>query len=782
MMATRRHLRYSGFSLIEILVSIAVLAVALAALANFQLGLLRGGSEAKARTVAASLAKEKLEDLRSFSELSDLSDRDDASSHVDGEFGYNEIVSAPVSTTDVSLGGGAEAAGTGNLTFPAGTNVVTVGNVQYSRAWTVTENTNSKDVVVTISWTDQAGTAQSVSLAGNISASSPAAAARAAKPPPPQESPLVKKTPGAAPDVISIPLKFQLGDGLTKESSKPEPDVIAQAGTTIVYFDEVVYDTSLVDADGDSPIVNRDEFLTVNCVCVQGDAAGSSISGNAFEPAVLEPVGHSYSVGSDNGDGIITDDDKVSKRIGHAATGNEQVYNPDTASNENLNLSKQPVLCTACCRDHHDKAGHDYVDPFRSHDSGIDGDHNHFFPDSSGNLVAADTIGDLYLEACRFVRVDGEWRVTQDWRLESLHVLPGPELTDDGGAGTTALNHYKDYARKFVIDYVDAVISNSTSYTAWTPVYYPQTGTTTASDDFTSSFDSELADLRNSEDTGDEYALGNTGAASNTAAKTLLARAIYMDYMDSDLIELLRCKSDDSVTRPSGCEDVAYDDSYLALVPFHEVNLTGLANWSWTGSAINVSDEPITNDNRGLIDTVAVGCSDAVVNVERSNTGLTDTMVLDNISLANDAEDTALLNDAITVAVGGASCGGSPPAPTNVTVGGDLSISNNAAGGLTLSDIQITGINGATNCQTDAANATWQCELDADGDGQIQISNYTGRDEFGACDQDNKISPSADVVADDAYLNETSSFYFVGEAADVTLDISISKDGSGHCA
>ena len=780
-MARHTKFQQTGFSLIEILVSIVVLAIALAALAKFQGGLMRGGGEARSRSVAVGLAEEKLNDLRSFSEINGT----DSSVFYYAEIGSN-------------TGGLKEA--DNSLPLPSGpvdSDRLPDANAVYNLNWSVVDSADSvgaqptyKDVTVAVSWTDQSGIAQSVSLSGKISASSPAAAARAANQPEAQAQPIVRKTPGAAPDVIAIPLKLSLGSGLTKESSKPEPDIIAQAGTTITYFDEVVYDTSLASG-GSSPIVNRDEFLTVNCVCVQGNAAGDSSTGNAFLPVKLEPGAHLWTLVNDDGDGAITSNDMVAKRIGYAATGHE------TVGGESLQLNAQPTLCTPCCRDHHDQH-HDgsetldsqaerpyQFDPFRSHDATIDGDHKHFFPDNSGVLQPADDLGDLYLEACRFVRADGQWRVAPDWRLESLQLLPASELTDDGGSGTTGLNHYKDYVTQFVVDYVDSVIGMSSTYPGLTPEYYQQLDpkTTAVDDDFSSVFDTELATLRNKEDSGDEYDL------AVNASSTLLARAVYMDYMNEDLVSLLDCKSDDSDPRPTGCENIAYDDSYLALVPFHEVNVTGLANWSWTENHVNITDEPIADDDRGRVTGVSSGCSDAIVQIERSNTGLTDTKYLDNLAESNHAEDDSLLEDRLAVDVANAGCGGAPTA--TATIGGSLSIAGGVSN-VAVSDIIITSTGVLSNCQTFAATETWQCDLTGPGSTSLTISNYTSKNNDGTCKADTQVvgtgilSGVPPTITSDATISETTNYVFgisYTGTPTLTFDINISKEsGAAPCA
>ena len=89
-----------GFSLIEVLVAAAVLSLGLLALASLQVSLVRTSADSKAYSVALSLAKDKLEELRTFND-------------VRGPRSYQ------------SLTDGTDAPGN-------------VGGVEYTRGWTVT--------------------------------------------------------------------------------------------------------------------------------------------------------------------------------------------------------------------------------------------------------------------------------------------------------------------------------------------------------------------------------------------------------------------------------------------------------------------------------------------------------------------------------------------------------------------------------------------------------------------------------------------------------------------
>lgn len=165
-----------GFSLIEVLIALAVLAVGFAAVAKFQATVFEYSAGAKERAIAARLAEEKIADLRHYETLA---------AAASGIISYRDI--------------GTNAGGT----LPNGT--VTISNVSYNRSWTVVDyyypNTglsptygvaatttapspappypHFKRATVTLQWMDQNNATQSVAVSTMISAHDPANSGRA---------------------------------------------------------------------------------------------------------------------------------------------------------------------------------------------------------------------------------------------------------------------------------------------------------------------------------------------------------------------------------------------------------------------------------------------------------------------------------------------------------------------------------------------------------------------------------------------------------------------------
>ena len=101
-----RHKREQGFGLLDVLITVFVLAVALLSLGGLHTAIIKSSSLAKARTNATSLAQEKLDDLRAF-----------ADSATDSTFAYSSIATG-------STGG-------------AYNTIPTSDNVTYNRNWYV---------------------------------------------------------------------------------------------------------------------------------------------------------------------------------------------------------------------------------------------------------------------------------------------------------------------------------------------------------------------------------------------------------------------------------------------------------------------------------------------------------------------------------------------------------------------------------------------------------------------------------------------------------------------
>lgn len=155
MMQANPHIRQRGFTLLEALIALVVMAFGMLAIAGLQTTLSRNSDVAKQRSEAVRLAQAKLEQLRAFDGI--LAASGVAFSYATG------VVSSAASTPE---------------TISAGTNTT------FTRTWTVrranglTESTPDdleKWVNVTVSWTDRTGEPQRVTLNSVIARNDPLA-------------------------------------------------------------------------------------------------------------------------------------------------------------------------------------------------------------------------------------------------------------------------------------------------------------------------------------------------------------------------------------------------------------------------------------------------------------------------------------------------------------------------------------------------------------------------------------------------------------------------------
>jgi type IV pilus modification protein PilV len=151
--ASRHRRTARGFTLLEALIALLVIAFGMLAIAGFQMTLSRASDFAKQRSEATRLAQEKLEELRAFAQVA---------APAVGEpdvFNYTE---------DVVTSAAAEVFSPTDSSYTS--------NTAYSRSWVVTTpvvNDPFKTVTVTVAWTDRAGDPRDVTLSSVISRSDP---------------------------------------------------------------------------------------------------------------------------------------------------------------------------------------------------------------------------------------------------------------------------------------------------------------------------------------------------------------------------------------------------------------------------------------------------------------------------------------------------------------------------------------------------------------------------------------------------------------------------------
>lgn len=665
-----------GFSLIEVMIAVVIFAIGMLALASLQGSLTRSAGDASLRTTAVNIAERTIEDFRAFRRI----DTDP-----DGVlFAYNDIVD----TGDAYLSFREDTRdGEGAIEYRG---AVEVTDYYYNK--TTDQFTESppegivvsafKLVEVTVSWDTGAGFqinetdvdlgTGSITVSAIISSVSSQASARVLTQTEENDfEPFVNYSPGENPDIVSL----SLGNNKFKESLTPEPDVIRESELVETRFDVITYSQSDVGA----LFLRREEFIAVSCEC-ELFAPPSTASEAGRRPAIWA------------GDEYIEP---------------EFVAKPYGVSANNI----QSDFCDTCCQDHHDGGSGEkdpvgdvratVYEPFRSiydywRDGSFRGDHIHYKKDKKGNLSPATSEGDVYVEACKLVRVDGYFRVAQDFRQEGLNSFQYDYLDQ-----SNEVEEYSSYVTGAVADYVQAVSGGYSGAPApLVPPARTEIGVTpAAAGDLTEAYTYLPTPL-------------------GTPYQQLRSRGIYVDYLSNDLRAVLNCLAAGIETK---CEsgnvklDRTGSTNVLELVPFFDVQLTKLNRWTETPIRIPVDadNEPLKTNNlhsRGIARKIG---NDGIGRVHASghkgNIGLTDTDPIDlNFYgyLGQGDLEVVVSTDAIG-------------APGGYFVSGTLS---SGVSGVQASRVVITGSDGAI---CDQSPGTWRCFIPLDAPAaEMTVSNY----------------------------------------------------------
>jgi len=652
-----------GYSLLEVLISIAIFAIGLLALVQLQGSLSRSAADSNQRTVAVNLAEEIMEQSRGFASLSTDPDGivpayadiiDSESYEPRGGINYkvvrevDDYYYGPSGLTD---------------TPP------TTGSVS-----------DFKLVTLTVSWGGEGDDQQqfriddettatlgsgSIRLTDIIAKTTSAAASRAlAAGDLSLNGPDVQYDPGSRPDVISI----SLGNNRFKESTTPVPDVIRQDELVETTFDVVTYS----QINQDASFIRREEFRAVSCECTLRVPDNANQGGH--RPTVW--TGVEYELG-----------EFVSKPYGVSAS------------------NQQSVMCDVCCRDHHDGGtgadddandpGRAHFDPFKAADQywtsgALAGDHKHYTRSNQGVLQISDSDGDSYVEACRLIRKAGFFKVAQDLRAESVNDFPADYFESDSG-----VDAYSGFVTDGTTEFETAV--GSTNLYENSPPTFPEPSEMDPPVTFPGTTSGNSTVLPTP-----------TGAES----RQLQSRGVYLDYLSDELRVAINCL--DLGGNGESCE-VPGVGSALEIIPFFDVQLTWLARWNETpnNNPVDVSNEAVETDNahsRGMADmTTGFGYSTVNAAIHKGNLGLTGTDPIDSLYESHEKD-----RDHFMLAINS----GTPPPLSTTVVSGDIT---SAVGGVKAADVEIS----ATDAQCDRTNTGFECVIETEADSpRLTVSNY----------------------------------------------------------
>lgn len=589
----------SGVGLIEVLIAALVFAVGIAAAVQLQAVFFQNTSNANARSIAMGLAQGRLEQQRHFINVATYqaiqsSTADEIITPEEGKgntiFSRSWLVTNyyydpvdPNILTDDRL-----CHITPLSTFPSGKdannnncNDVVVADINGDGSITAADwIPDQKRIGVSVTWTDPDGSPQAVNLEGVINSNSGASAGSiigdsgggAGS----GDAPVVTYEPSTDNRVTPI----GVGTDTKRETLVPSSQVVG--GYTRSKFTAYTYKGSTGE------LAREEEFQNVACDCrFNSTSSASDLTYTAAHPEWSSIKGTYIDV---NGSAVSG---KVKGCV--QGGGSNCASNPDD-------------MCNSCCRDHHDISSASYkYDPYRSSDDfeTSSGDHKHY---SGTNPVTSGQ----YLESCRMKRINGYWRVYQDWHMVDLTVLPLSDLTN---STTKAL--YANYVKAIIDEHLDEDKVSGQNLTS--PPSKPSTLNHTTSNNYVTMAVDERRDLT--------------------------ARAVYLDYIDSA-----------HLTAVKNLKTAGSD--YLLHLPFYEIEVAQVASWlSADASKVKVGpyDGPGSSNDLYGGELAALATTSTAVDVtgsiKKSNSGILGlTQAVDyNASVNPDSETHS---DSVKVCVG----------------------------------------------------------------------------------------------------------------------------------
>lgn len=393
-----------GFSMIEVMIAVLVLAVGLLALVGLQANMVRGAADAKARSRIAALVSSKMDEARAG--------------------GYGAIVAGAA----VSY-----ACAANNDVCQAQNEAAVAGLTVSQGAVTTTDINNAeyKTVTVTAAWSDVTGTARSLTMVSAVSPLSLDATNTLLNQKLSGDSskvPIVRTDNPATAGVVPI----AMGNGSSSAASNPTPELVGSNKNQDIVgtkFNVLTY----IPAGASATIQKRVETELVKCSCQYG--AGGTNLGEIYRTAQWPAVwtGERYDV--------------FEPDVAAAAPGQSLSAGPKAGV-------VQSPLCQECCRDHHDGAASDVAkfDPERT------GSTSKYDVNGSGALVAvSNTNTGSYVNACRIVRVDGFWRTAADMYSRQFGLLETESVANvkakSGLPTTAATSAYTSFVKRYLEQY-----------------------------------------------------------------------------------------------------------------------------------------------------------------------------------------------------------------------------------------------------------------------------------------------------------------------------------------
>src|SRR4249919_2261211 len=523
-----------GFSLLEVLIAIVVLSVGLLALAALQGNLTRASAEAKVRGRVAAMLAGRMDQMRGL--------------------GYGALQPEGAAAAVTSTNGTCDPlddndwldctraqAGLGSLTTTQRIDTW-YGAATFATPAPAPSAQNPrvaqfKRITLGATWTDATNGTHTLSISSDVSAM--ALTNNIVVPPDPLgvggTGPIVRTSDPAS---VAGVLPMALSTESTSATTNPVPELVGQSGNQIIGTRFTVLNYTPPFASS-VVIEKRFENEVVKCKCRYG--AGGSNLPEVFRDAQWPSVwtGDRYDV-------HVPDS-------GAAAPGQARSSGPKSGVT-------QSALCQECCRDHHDTTSTTDVkfDPER-HDGAV----SKYDVNGSGALVlVTNTSNGDYVDSCRLVRIDGFWRTASDLYARQYGLLETETVSGQaaktGVPTSAAVNLYTNFVKDFLAQYTgssgtppsdaQATFSLNTAFDVPTVVAIP--------------------------------------TASNSDYRYLHGRALYVDHLEQDARDKLTDVLADTGTRGECPSGTAASDCVMPHLPFVTANLTEIAKWEASNTAI----------------------------------------------------------------------------------------------------------------------------------------------------------------------------------------------------
>jgi Tfp pilus assembly protein PilV len=568
----RRVPTHGGFSMLDALIAIVVLATGLLALAVLQGAMTRSAADSRARAQVGAFTQSVIDRMRfagydTAAPSTIFAQGDTITPGGTCSAGSTALTTLQRLASDAQCA--QDAAGVSNLTTTITTAQLycgTSGSTFATASSCTPDQATYKQLKLTSTWTDSTGATRSLAMDTTLSpiTSTPTnnSLTNSNFSTGIGASPTVREAnPGNTLGVIPI----AVSDTSNAAATNPKP-VVTNTGTTFTTLMYVSSNSQLTQ------ITQRVDTKVVQCSCKFGGPASADSN---LTTVLKQPYGPTYWDGTKY---VSPAKAKITGSSSNSETG------VDTSAT-------QDASCDICCRDRND------VDSSGTSLGNVDAQGNSvLFDNYTGNTskyryvsgtLTAETSG-AFVQACRMIRVDGSYAAATDAHLNFFGLLTTDNCAGESTAAPTGCTSsldmsdtvpssstetkYANFVDQYVYNYRNDLISSGKPSLASS---YPALSST----------DTNGAAVY----VGTGYQLNlpanTTINLPNTVSRWVYARGIYIDFMQAQA----QTAFSNAITNCGGASaslSSLKTCGVFAILPFTTVNMSELANWTVTDTGV----------------------------------------------------------------------------------------------------------------------------------------------------------------------------------------------------